>query len=259
MAQLIDTAPGDTSELEPASGSVLDEKVMSLAEHLGELRRRLVLSVVAIVIGSVIGWFLTPTALALLIAPLPGPLYFTSLGGAFIIQLKIALIIGLALASPLVLYQVWAFVAPGLTHDERRVVRPLAPLALLFLVLGFGVAYFILPFAAGFLLSFQVTGTLVPLLTAEQYFGFVSGLFIAFGLVMQFPFVLLLLSKVGLIRVEQLRRNRRLVLFGIAVFAVVITPGGDPFSPTMMVAVMYPLYELSIFLISRSSRGRAGR
>jgi sec-independent protein translocase protein TatC len=258
MAQLVDTAPGT---LVPDSPVGADEKVMSLAEHLTELRRRLILSILAIGIGSVVGWFLVPNVIRLLKAPLDpyysGPLYFINPGGAFFIELKIAVIVGAVLAAPFVLYQVWAFVAPGLMLEERRVIRPWVPLAVFFTLLGVGVAYASLPFVMGFLLSLELPGELQPLLTAEGYFGFVTTLFLAFGLVMQFPFVLLLLSKTGVITVERLRRNRRYVFFGIVLFAVVATPGGDPVSPTFMAAVMYPLYELSIFLIGRSERARA--
>jgi sec-independent protein translocase protein TatC len=108
-------------------------------------------------------------------------------------------------------------------------------------------------------LSLQLPGLFVPLLTAEQYFGFVTTLFLAFGLVMQFPFVLVVLSKTGVVSTERLRRNRRNVIFGIVLFAVIATPGGDPVSPTIMAAVMIPLYELSILLIGRSERAAAKR
>lgn len=251
MAQLVDTAPGTVV---PESPSALDEKVMSLTDHLTELRRRLILGILAIVAGSVVGWIAAPTAILILKAPISGPLYFTQPGAAFFLQMKLALMIGVALAAPFILYQLWAFVAPGLTPHERRVARPWVPLALVFLVLGVSVAYIVLPFAISFLLSFQVPGVLQPLITAEAYFGFVTGLFLAFGLVMQFPIVIVLLSKTGLVTVERLRSSRRYVVFAIVLFAIVVTPGGDPFSPTIMAAVMYPLYELTILLVARSNR-----
>jgi sec-independent protein translocase protein TatC len=90
------------------------------------------------------------------------------------------------------------------------------------------------------------------LITTDAYFGFVTTMFLVFGLVMQFPFVILLLSKIGIFSADQLRHNRRYVFIAIAIFAVVITPGGDPFSPTVMTLVMYPLYELTIRLVTRS-------
>ena len=238
---------------EPAEDPVTD-KLMTLVEHLSELRRRIFISLMAVAIGTVIGFVLAPDAIRILKAPIPQPLYFTAPGGALFLQLKLALMIGLALGAPVVLWQLWAFVSPGLTPHERRVTRPWIPLAILFLVLGVGLAYFILPVTATFLLSFEIPDVIEPLITADAYFGFVTTMFLAFGLVMQFPIVLVLLSKVGIVSAERLRRGRRYVFLGIFVLAVVVTPGGDPFSPTIMALVMYPLYELTIRLVARSER-----
>jgi sec-independent protein translocase protein TatC len=228
---------------------------MSLVEHLSELRRRIFISLLAITVGAIVGFIVTPQVIAVLKAQggIVEPLRFTSPGGALFLQLKIALIVGVVLASPVVLYELWSFISPGLTPDERRAIRPWVPLSICFLVLGVTVAFVTLPLAAGFLLSFAIPGLVEPLITADSYFGFVTTMFLAFGLVMQFPFVILLLAKVGIVTIEQLRRNRRYVLIGIVIFAVIITPGGDPFSPTIMTLVMYPLYELTIRLVARSN------
>jgi sec-independent protein translocase protein TatC len=230
------------------------ESVMTVVEHLTELRRRVVISVVAIVAASILGFLVAPRVIEILKAPVAGPLVFTSPGAAFFLEMKLALMIGIALASPLILYELWAFVSPGLTRRERTSLRPWIPLAVVFLVLGILVAYLILPYTVGFLLSFAIPGVLEPLITAESYFGFVTTMFLAFGLVMQFPIVLVLLSKVGIVSVERLRRGRRYVFVGIFILAVVVTPGGDPISPIIMALVMYPLYELTIYLVGRSSR-----
>jgi sec-independent protein translocase protein TatC len=232
-----------------------DEAVMTVVEHLSELRRRIFISLLAITIGAIVGFVVTPEVIRNLkdVGGITRPLIFTSPGGALFLQLKLALMIGVALASPVVLYELWSFVSPGLTRSERRGIRPWVPLSLIFLALGIAVAYVTLPLAAGFLLSFAIPGLVEPLITADAYFGFVTTMFLAFGLVMQFPFVILLLSKVGIFSVDQLRRNRRYVFIGIAIFAVIITPGGDPFSPTIMTLVMYPLYELTIRLVARSN------
>ena len=234
-----------------------DDKVMTVVEHLSELRRRLFIGILAVVIGAVIGFFLAPSAIIILKAPISGPLYFTAPGSAFFLQLKLALMIGVILASPILLYQLWAFISPGLTPRERRLSLPWVPLGLLFLLLGVAVAYFILPFAVGFMLGFAIPGVLNPLITADAYFSFVTNLFLAFGLVMEFPIVLVLLNKVGIISADRLRRNRRYVFLGIFVFAVVVTPGGDPYSPTVMGTVMYLLYELTIRLVSRGDKAKA--
>jgi sec-independent protein translocase protein TatC len=151
---------------------------------------------------------------------------------------------------------VWAFVAPGLTPRERRLALPWLPLGMIFLAVGIVVAWFVLPFAVSFMLGFAIPGVIDPLITADAYFGFVTNLFLAFGLVMEFPIVLVLLSKVGVVSAERLRRNRRYVFLGIFIFAVVVTPGGDPYSPTVMGLVMYLLYELTIRLVARGDRSR---
>ena len=247
LGQLPQTGPGRNPEPPDAT-------VMELVDHLAELRRRLIIAIAAVAAGSVLGLVVAPTAIGILKAPVPGPLRFTDLGGAFFIQVKVAVVIGVMLSMPVILYQVWAFVSPGLTTDERRLARPWVPLALAFFVVGVVVAYVILPFASGFLLGFSIPGVLDPLITAEAYFGFVTTLFLAFGLVMEFPIVLVLLAKVGILTSALLRRNRRVILVGIFVFAVVVTPGGDPVSPTVLGVVMYLLFELSIRLVAWTGR-----
>jgi sec-independent protein translocase protein TatC len=163
----------------------------------------------------------------------------------------VALIVGLLLALPIVLYQAWAFVAPGLTPGERRSALPWIPMSVIFFLLGTLVAWVTLPYAIGFLLSFQIDGTLVAMPSAEAYFGFVTFIFLIFGLVMQFPIVLVFLDRLGILRVEQLRTMRRYVLLGVTIFAVVVTPGGDPVSPIVLAGTMYVLYEFTILLLGR--------
>ena len=132
-------------------------------------------------------------------------LIYLELGGAFAIRLKLGVLVGVALAFPVIVWQLWAFVAPGLTSHERRVARPWVPLMVVFFLLGVGVAYVILPAAASFLRSFEIPGVLESTLTAEAYFGFVTMLFLAFGAVMQFPIVIVVLNRIGLLSVERLR------------------------------------------------------
>ena len=232
-----------------------DEKVMSLVDHLTELRRRLVISVVAILIGSAVGFYFAGRIISFLKAPigLNGPLVALGIGDAFFINMKVAIVTGVILAMPVLLYELWAFISPGLTPSERKMARPWVPLALVFFVIGVAVAYFILPFASAFLLGFQ-SADLKVLLAADRYFDFVTLLFLAFGLVMEFPIVLVLLSKVGIVTSKRLRSSRRMVILGITVFSAVATPGGDIVSPTVMAVVMYILYEASIILVRANGR-----
>jgi sec-independent protein translocase protein TatC len=117
------------------------------------------------------------------------------------------------------------------------------------------VAWVTLPYAVEFLLGFQIEGSLVALPSAEAYFSFVTIMFLLFGLVMQFPIVLIFLDRIGLLNVDQLRSMRRYVLLGVVIFAVVVTPGGDPISPLVLASTMYILYEFTIFLMQRRRRG----
>jgi sec-independent protein translocase protein TatC len=232
-----------------------DDSVMSLVDHLGELRTRIFRSILAVAVGAVIGFALSDQVISILHDPVPGdqPLYFTGLGDAFVIKVKIAIVIGIILAMPVLLYQLWAFVSPGLTPNERRAARPWIPVALLFFALGVGIAYIVLPFAAQFLISFE-SADLKSLITAGPYFDFVTTMFLAFGLVMEFPILLVGLSRVGILTSQRLRSSRRFVILGIAIFAAVATPGGDLVSPFVLGGTMYVLYELTVLYIKRSGR-----
>lgn len=230
---------------------------MPLVDHLAELRRRIIFSVIAIALGSTVGFLAGAPIIAFLSEPLKGltsgPLFFTSMGDPFAIRIRIAVVVGIILAMPVLLWQLWRFISPGLTPKERRTILPWIPAALFFFALGVAIAYVILPFAAQFLLSFQ-TEDLQALLTVREYFDFVTTLFLAFGLLMEFPIILVGLSRVGIVTSQRLRRARRMVILGIAVFAAVVTPGGDPISPLVLGITMYILFELSVIVIRRSGR-----
>ena len=245
-----------SSESPPPQVSTADDSsVMTLVDHLSELRWRLFKSLLAIAIGMTLGFVLSADVVAMLSAPIPGdePLFFTGLGDAFAIRLKIAFVIGVIVAMPVLLYQGWQFIAPGLTANERRMARPWIPLALFFFALGVTIAYIVLPFAATFLLGFT-TPDLQPLITAGSYFDFVTTMFLAFGLVMEFPIVLYGLSRVGIATSARLSAARRYVILIIAVFAAVVTPGGDIVSPLVLGGTMYLLFELTLFVIKRTGK-----
>ncbi len=230
------------------------EKVMSLVDHLSELRTRLFKTVLAIGVGTVVGFYFSTQIRDFLISPLPThQVQVLAPGDAFIITMKISIIAGIILAMPVILYQGWAFVAPGLTPEERRVVRPWVPLALVFFAIGVAIAYVVLPFATAFLLSFT-DQTLVANIAAGPYFDFVTTLFLGFGLVMEFPIVLFGLSRVGIVTSARLKSARRMVILGIAVFAAVITPGGDLVSPSVLGITMYVLFEGTVWFIARTGR-----
>ena len=227
---------------------------MTLVDHLGELRDRVIRIVLAVLVASIIGFYLANPIIGILVAPLPDTqLQFTGLGDAFFINVKIAVVVGIIIAMPVILYQVWAFVAPGLTDAERRTVRPWIPIALVFFALGVGIAYLILPYAVQFLLQFS-SQYLNPLITAGPYFDFVTTLFLAFGLIMEFPILLFGLSRVGIVTSQRLASSRRVAILAIAIFATAATPGGDLVSPFVLGVTMYVLFEGTIFAIRRSGK-----
>jgi sec-independent protein translocase protein TatC len=239
----------------PAGGAGDAGAVMSLVDHLSELRNRIIWSILAVGIGAVVGFAAGEPIIAFLRSPLPTdqPLVFTSVGDPFAIRIRIAIVVGIILAMPVLLWNVWRFVAPGLTARERRSILPWIPAALVFFVLGVSIAYIVLPYAAAFLLSFQ-TPDLQALLTAREYFDFVTTMFLAFGLLMEFPILLVGLSRVGIVTSDRLRRSRRVIVLGIAVLSAAATPGGDLVSPVILGLTLYVLFEGTIFVIRRSGR-----
>ena len=184
---------------------------MPLLDHLNELRNRVFKSILAVLVASVVGWFSATPVRNYLLDQLPGhKAQVLGPGDAFFIQIKISLTIGVILAMPVLLYQLWAFIAPGLTAAERRTIRPWIPLALLLFAIGVGIAYLVLPFAIAFLLGFT-DNQLVNGIAATPYFDFVTTLFLVFGLIMEFPIVLYGLALVGIISSAWMSKNRRMM------------------------------------------------
>jgi sec-independent protein translocase protein TatC len=247
------TPPTAPAEPAPKPGE------MTLVGHLTELRNRIVKSLLAVELGTVVGFVFWDEIRNVLLAPLPpgaegvSTVQVLGPGDAFAIALRISVVTGIILAMPVLLWQLWAFIAPGLTDSEKRVARPWIPLALAFFALGVGVAWVVLPAAVGFLLGFT-DDRLVANLAAGPYFDFVTTIFLAFGLVMEFPIVLFGLSRVGIVTSERLARSRRVALLGIAIFAAGITPGGDLVSPFALGGTMYLLFEGTIYFIRKTGK-----
>jgi len=225
-----------------------------LVDHLRELRRRVGVAFTAVLIGTIGAFLFSDRLIELLRAPLGDvPLYFTGVGDAFGIRMQLSLVAGVALAMPVWLWQGWAFVRPALTPSERRAAGPWLPLALLLFLVGATVAWIVLPFAVGFLLSFA-SDTLQPLITADRYFGFVGSLILVFGLAAEYPILLVFLARIGVVSSAKLRAWRKAAIVGIVVASTVATPGTDLVSPIVLAVVLYGLYELSILLIRAGKR-----
>lgn len=244
----------------PAPAPAEDPSVMSLTDHLAELRKRLFIVVGAILVGAIVGWWLAPTIITLLADPLPVPagggakLQFITISGSFFNYIKVSFVVGVLVALPVIIYEVWAFVSPGLTDHERKAALPWIPMAITFFLLGTVVAYVTLPYAIQFLTAWEIDGVTENRPTGESYYGFVTTIFLLFGAVMEFPIVLVLLNKLGILTIDILKKSRKMVLLGVTVFAVVATPGGDPISPIVMAGTMYLLYEFTIWMLSRGKQ-----
>jgi sec-independent protein translocase protein TatC len=232
---------------------------MSLVEHLDELRRRIIVVAVAIGLGAIVGFFLADPIIVLLRDVLPeeqAALIQTTVGEAFGVVLQLALVTGLALAMPVILYEMWAFVTPGLTRAERRLVWPMLGVAIVLFAAGIGLGYLLIPLAIDFLLGFSLPDV-PPLLGLSEYVGFVTTFLLAFGLALQFPVIMFLLARLGILSYAFLARRRRSVIVLIALFAMLITPGDIVIGSATLAVVMYGLFELTLQLIRVLSRRRS--
>lgn len=252
-----DPSPAEPEPPQPLAVRVAEASAsMSLIEHLEELRRRIIIIGLAIIGAGIAGFILSDPIIQLLRAQLPEgaeTLIQISVGEVLGVRLKIALFVGIALAMPVILYQLWRFVTPGLTVRERRVVWPFLIMGVALFALGIGLGYVLIPYALNFLLSLSVEGV-EPMLSIAEFVGFVTTLMIAFGIVFEFPIVMLLLARVGILNYRFLAARRRFAVVFIVVFAIFATPGGDPLSPAVLSLVMYTLFEMTLQIIRVTRR-----
>ncbi len=233
---------------------------MPFLDHLEELRWRILWSAVALVIGAVAGFLLVSRfdVLALLVRPIQpwlegGKLRYLSPADPFFITLKLGLIAGVVLASPVILYQFWAFVSPALHAHEKRAIIPALFFGLLLFAGGMSLAYFgVLPIALRFFAGFQQQ-SLAPTITIGPYLGFVLKLLLGFGVIFETPVVMLVLGLLGVVTSDMLRRTRRYAIVLIFVVAAVLTPP-DVVSQTMMALPLLLLYQISIWLVVWAER-----
>mgnify|MGYP000903594515 FL=1 len=222
--------------------------------HLTELRDRVIRSLLVILILFGACFYVAPELMKFLAQPLQHALppgshaVFIAGEGAFFTLTKMSLLAAVLLSLPWVLYQAWAFVAPGLYAHERRFVGPLIILSVVFLLVGIGFAYsFVLPVAYKFFFSFaEKTGADV-MQDLQRYWDFTLSIFFGFGLAFQVPVVEMLMIKLGMVSVDDLRQARRYVLVGAFIVAAVLTPP-DVLSQFMLAIPLMLLYELGIFL-----------
>ncbi len=250
----------------------VEDRPADLTEHLEELRTRIVRSLTAIFVGWVVGYILFPAVYHVISLPLEEPLrrvegktVFLHFADPFFLRLKLSFVVGLIFSAPYVTYQVWAFVAPGLTRSERRVVKMFIPFSGLLFVMGVVLGYLFLPAAIRWFLSYLADyGSATLLQNPLSYVLLAVKILLAFGLSFQLPIVLIILAKLGLVSSRRLLtywRHAVVVIFGIA---AIVTPTNDPLSMMVMALPMVFLYFLTIGIVKRmearaDQRGESAR
>lgn len=226
---------------------------MSFLDHLDELRRRLLWAVASIALAFAVCWMFSDRLYDIASAPIrTNPdveLTISRPQDIFGLYFKVTFVASLFLSAPLVLWQVWLFVAPGLHAHERRWAIPFVAAATVFFVAGGAFGYFIaFPAALSFLLDWIVTAHIKPLIDASEYFNLFLAVVIALGLVFQIPVVIFVLSRIGIVSAGWLLRNLKYAVFGCAVIAALITPTSDPGNMLIIAGPMLALYCVGIVI-----------
>jgi sec-independent protein translocase protein TatC len=222
---------------------------MSFMEHLGELRTRIVRSLIGVLVGLVIAFPLSQRVVDYLARPIQATgntLVFLAVTEAFWVQMKVALIAGLFLASPVIMWQIWSFVAPGLYQTEKKYAAPFVIIGSLMFIAGGAFSLFVVtPYAINFLLSFARPG-LQPMISIGSYIDFLLKFTVAFGLVFELPLALTLAARMGVVTPKTLARNRKYAVLGAFIAAAVLTPTPDAFNQMLMAGPLIILYEVGI-------------
>ena len=249
--------PPSSEEEEPE-----EEKPMTLLDHLGELRKRLVRGFLAVLIGffACYGFaqqlFYYLSLPLLKVMPADSKFIYTGVAEGFFVDMKVAFVAGLFAACPFLFYQIWAFIAPGLYEEEKRYVLPLALFSAFFFLLGGVFCYFgVFPFAFEFFMSYS-TGNIVAMLSIDEYLGFALKMLIAFGLIFEMPLFSFFLARMGLITAQKMRDVRKYAVLAVFVIAAILTPP-DVFSQLMMAGPMLVLYEISIWVAALVGKKKA--
>ena len=246
--------PNDTEKISPAENSSTqdnataeDDGSMPLTSHLEELRSRIIKSLLAIVVGSLIAYFFLDEITNFLTEPV-GKLYYMQPSEAFFTYVKIDIVAGFLLALPIIFFHVWQFFLPALTKDERAVLGVLVPASVILFFAGLAFAFFlILPTALKFFMGFN-TDNLQSMFSFQNYFDFVIMFSLPFGFVFELPLVIIVLGKIGILTSEFLGKYRRIVFFlSFVVGALVTTP--DVVTQIAVAIPVMMLYEVGYLVV----------
>jgi sec-independent protein translocase protein TatC len=238
---------------------------MTLAEHLRELRSRLVKSILAIAAGGVFGLVFYQQIIDAFIGPfkdvaesedLTAEINFGGIADPFVIPLKIALLVGVILASPVWIYQIWAFVTPGLYRNERKWTALVIFTSVPLFLAGIALCFWLLPRGLAVILGFT-PDDVANIVLFSDYLSFVMRLVLVFGIAFLLPVFVVLLNAVGVLSRETLSSTRRWTVLGIFVFAAIATPTGDPITMLMLAGPMWILFEAAVLVCRLNDRRRA--
>lgn len=217
---------------------------MTFLDHLEELRKRILYSLIALGVAAVIGFFFSQRVLDLLTRPVPS-LVFLAPAEAFVVQLKVALVTGLFLAAPVIFYQFWRFVRPALQKHEVKYIASAVVVSSLLFVVGVAFAYLVVvPVAMKFLLGFE-TPKLRAMISISQYVGTVGAFLLACGVIFQLPVIMFFMTKLGVITPKLLVKNQRIAVVLIFIVAAILSPP-DVFSQVLMAVPLLVLFELGV-------------
>jgi len=222
---------------------------MSFLEHLEELRRRLIKAVLAVFVFAIAAYFFSDKLVDVMTVPLKEVgVYFKAPAEAFLVRLKISFFAGAVAAIPVIFYQIWMFIGPGLLKSEVKIVIPIVISSTIFFVIGGGFCFFyVIPLAVSFLLGFA-TETMQPMIMIGDYVGFAGMLVLAFGLVFELPVASFILGRLGVINHKLMARGRRYAIVGILILGAILTPP-DVVSQLLLAGPLYLLYEISILVV----------
>src|SRR5437660_8826450 len=236
-----------------------EERRMTVIEHLEELRRVLIISLIAWGVATVIGFLVSGWVLSVVLGPVHQvigagkPIYFTGPVDKFFLYFKVGMFTGFILASPVILWQVWTFVAPGLHRNERRFALGFVTSAVLLFAIGIGFAFFAMPIALRFLTGFG-SSDIQYLPLADRYINFVLIVIAIFGVTFELPLALPMLGLMGIVTPAFLRQRRLWFWVGIFIGDNLFTPGVDPFTPLLLAVPLIILFEASILVIAALRR-----
>jgi sec-independent protein translocase protein TatC len=248
-----------------------ETKTMGFMEHLGELRKKITVSLIALCVAFIVTFNYSEQILRFLMFPLRytldfsvrkmymyylyqdklqnTKLVFLSPTEGFWMNMKISLVAALILALPVIFQQIWSFISPGLHSKEKKYVVPFVFLATcLFLVGAAFCFYVVLPFAMSFLLSYKVGDFMMPMLSVGQYVDFCLKFVLAFGAVFELPIIIIFLTRIGLVTPQTLAKHRRYSILIAFIVAAILTPTPDVFNQTLMAVPMVILYEVGILM-----------